>query len=53
MREASATGAFGHSKTIAIRLAQAAASVQGTGNNLKITVYSMKDGKRTKEWATH
>jgi hypothetical protein len=44
------TGAFASKKDTAIGQAYAVATLEAKRSDLKVTVYSVEDGKRTKEW---
>jgi hypothetical protein len=44
------TGAFAWDKSMAIGQAYAAASQEAASTDLKVAVYSVQNGKRTKEW---
>lgn len=50
MRGGKPTGAFARSKSTAIGNATGAASLEAHQTNMRVAVYSIEDGKRTKEW---
>jgi len=50
LRDGAPTGAFARDKSTAIGQAYAAATRETAESNLKVTVYSVQNGKRTKEW---
>lgn len=47
------TGAFARDKATAIGQAYHAASQEAHSTNLKVTVWSIQNGKHTKEWDSH
>lgn len=44
------TGAFARSKSTAIGNATGTASLEAHQTNMRVAVYSVENGKRTKEW---
>jgi hypothetical protein len=51
-RQGVATGGFARDKSTAIGLAYREASLEQAGTDLDVTVWSVQNGKRQKEWPT-